>query len=275
MYLRRCACLVAIVATSTGGCTPAGPGAAGIPAPGSSDIPSDTQSTGSSPFNRLEAHDHIVIPNIELRAVYIGTPGSDAAPNRDGFLSWLVTSPGYWGILAQYSVGYGVLAGSEEIATDAFFPEDVKSSGVVDDNQLNLLVYAYLGGPTPGPGFGETTTGFGSLAYVFFLPSTVSIVSTSGEPQSCVTFEAYHWTHGPGPPYAVIPACVSDLPFVAISHELLEMATDPTQGGWYSNADFDNGGGEISDICNAPVATPINLLRPTRMWSNAAGSCVP
>jgi hypothetical protein len=53
------------------------------------------------------------------------------------------------------------------------------------------------------------------------------------------------------------------------------MATDPTEAGWYSNADFDNAGGEIADICNAPVSVPINLLRPTRMWSNAAGSCVP
>jgi hypothetical protein len=273
MHLRRCAVL-ATIATWAAGCNAAGPGTAGIPAPEPSYIPSDTQAPGSSPFDRLEPHDDIVIPNIELRAVYVGTSGNDAAPNRDAFLSWVVTSPEYWGILAQYGVGYGTFHGSEEIATDAFFPEEVQSSGIVEENQLNEIIYAYLGSPLPGAGFGESTTGFASLAYVFFFPSTVSIVSSGGQ-ESCVTFGGYHWTRGPGPPYAVIPSCLTDLPFVPISHELLEMATDPTEAGWYSNADFDNAGGEIADICNAPVSVPINLLRPTRMWSNAAGSCVP
>lgn len=249
-----------------------GPGEAGIPQAWNNPLPPTETEPVAHPSDRLTAHLGITMPAMHLHAIYIGAEGADGAPNRDALLQWIITSDAYWSILAQYGVGYGVFEGSQRIASDAFFPSDVLSQGTITVGGLDTIIFKFLLPADAGAG----DLAIGPDAYVFFLPNTVQI--TQGTSHSCANFGGYHWTIGRGslaPPYAVIAACLdfpTDLP---ISHELAEMATDPTQQGWYSNVDILDNGGEVADLCNDPVTVPVDLWSPTRLWSNAEGACVP
>ena len=77
-------------------------------------------------------------------------------------------------------------------------------------------------------------------------------------------------------PYTVIPPCELGRSARAISHELAEMSTDPIVGtGWLSDSDANLGIGEIADLCNREVTTPIAGFAVTQLWSNRDSDCRP
>ena len=200
-----------------------------------------------------------------LRALYIGAENGDGVPSRDDFLSWVLTSDDYWSVLSPYGVGAGVFLGSERMPTATFFSPDVVASGSITENALAASVYGYM-----------TSDATDADAYIFFMPTTVGITYLDGGArESCSAFGGYHahvsQRQGPPLPYAIIPPCPEFPADMPVSHELAEIATDPTFDGWYS----DQSGQEVGDICNFPVSQPIHLWSPTRLWSNADGACVP
>ena len=239
----------------------------------------EAEAAAKTPLNRLTLHGGDVLAGAHVRVVYLGTQGQDASPSFDAYLSWLVTSQDYWGaFLAQYGVGYEILDGSVYVDKDAFFPSGSIQNGLVSwaviDQRLRDLVAAGSGdagadaSDDAGEG-GAPATIPKADAYVLFLPYGVNV--DLGDGTTCGNAGGYHSFDGVEP-YAVIPPCGRyGLP---ISHEMAEMATDPIPGsGWYSNADVNNAGGEIGDICNS--VTSIDGEPVTQLWSNKDGDCEP
>jgi hypothetical protein len=245
----------------------AGEGAAGIappwPTPGPGAPSGDDLVKRVS--NLLQPHRGVILPAMGLRAVYVGAENVDGVPSRDDFLSWILTGDDYWSVLGAYGVGAGAFLGSERVPTATFFSPEVLTSGSITETALAESIYSYL-----------TSDATYAVAYIFFMPTTVGITYLDGGArESCSAFGGYHayigLTQGPALPYAIIPPCPGFPADMPISHELAEMATDPTFDGWYS----DQSGEEVGDICNFPVSQPIHLWSPTRLWSNADSACVP
>jgi hypothetical protein len=217
-----------------------------------------------TPWDRMEAHQGIVLHDVGIYAIYVGTQGIDLQiKNWDTFLAWLVTSTDYWSLLAQYNVGAGTFLGSTTIPTSTFFEATDIDGEVVDADTVAtrlreaVATLSFDGGVAP-------------TAYIVFLPANVN-VNLGDDGITCAYAEGYH-TYDAVEPFAVIPACGAF--GIVVSHEMAEMSTDPIPGaGWYSNDDVNNAGGEVGDLCNVPIEIDGNVV--TELWSNADGECEP
>jgi hypothetical protein len=244
-----------------------------------------------TPWERMQPHEHEVLASMRLQVVYLGFEGQDGAPSFDAFLQWLVTSD-YWGIMQQYGVGTGSIAGSVRIPASAVIPPEAVKNGLLTAEDLDAFVHDAIhgaaGGTDAGPDGGDASDASSDAtltplipiadAYLFFLPVGVNV--DLGERgghvfQTCVDAGGYHSWDG-AEPYAVIPPCSFGRSPLAVSHELAEMATDPLPNqGWYSDKDVDNAGGEIADLCNQAVPGGVLGWSVTQLWSNADGDCEP
>jgi hypothetical protein len=249
----------------------------------------DAPVEAKTPDNRLKPHAGEVLSAPHVQAIYIGTSGVDMSKSFDGYMTWLLTSTGYWSILAQYNVGYGSFDGSSQVDTDAFFLPGMVTGGIIDWQTLDDRLQAVINGQAADGGVpeagadagdagddaGDAGDGGGVLppipkadAYVVFLPDGVN-VDLGGGSATCVDAAGYHSFDGKEP-YAIIPPC-GRYPLV-VSHEMAEMATDPLPGaGWYD--DTDQTGGEIGDLCN--FAIQVENESATALWSNKDGDCEP
>ncbi len=247
-------------------------------------------------LDRLSPHRRNVLATMRLQAVYIGFAGDDGAPDFDEFQTWLLASKEYWTLLLpQYGVSAGSLIGSVRISASAALPSSIVKKGLVSAEDLNARIFEILH-PTPvvspdaGPDAADSAGGSDGArpdalptipaadAYIFFLPNgvNVSLGERAGHTfKTCEDAGGYHSFDG-AEPYAVIPPCSLGRNPMTISHELAEMATDPFPGqGWFSDADVDNAGGEIGDLCNQQVPHGIEGWAVTQLWSNHDGGCVP
>jgi hypothetical protein len=165
------------------------------------------------------------------------------------------------------------------------------------DDAVKQTLASSTAGPSPAWGAAEAST-----IYLFFTPPGAT-VTWMGDQTSCADFDAFHGEDDLGEvpvPYIVGAACpgydgptVNDLQerTIAVSHELLEAATDPFpdtdpayDGEDPANAVWTLGaGGEIADLCMFEL-DPYTALPDgsfvQRSWSNqaaAAGTnpCVP
>lgn len=213
------------------------------------------------PWERMTSHGGIVISSMRLHAFYVLGPG-DPLENRDELLSWIISSPDYWSLLAQYGVGYGALEGSTAIDSATFFHGDI-SNGFVSAGAVGEAVTEAAAALPPGDGGAPN-------AFIVFLPHSADV--DFGDGGDCSGALGYHSVASGGVPHSVVRWCGND--GTTISHELAEMATDPVPfAGWYSEADEWPAGGEIGDLCNAP--TPVDGRWVTLLWSNADGECEP
>jgi hypothetical protein len=230
----------------------------------------------------MEPHEGAVLQTMGVRLVYVGDEWA-SLPSFDGFVTWVLASPEYWGILKQYGVGYGTFDGSDRVPTAAWFAPDSLPTGFISDSDLADIMFAYLrstSGVSPvriGPADG----GPGSPPpievlplkdeTVFFLPAGIGVEFSGGE-RSCEVFDGYHSFDLRFGPFAVIPSCGRSQR--AISHELAEMATDPIPPrGWFAYSEVSIG--EVGDLCLSTVSAPIDFWSPTRLWSNADNACMP
>lgn len=212
-----------------------------------------------TPWDRMTSHGGAIIDALHLRAIYVGS-GSFMPKNVDAYMAWMISSPDYWSLLAQYGVGYGtVLEGASMDASEFFLPGDV-ASGVVQFWTLDSRINDAIAKLPP-------VEGGAANAYIVFLPPGIDVDLGFGK--SCTSFLGFH--SSVALPYSLIPACGNS--GVTISHELAEMVTDPNSGGWYSDADVNPAGGEIGDLCNFP--TQVDNHYVTSLWSNADGDCQP
>ncbi len=251
-------------ALAAAGCS-AGPGVEGLarpwPMPGVGSPSGDDPVP--SPDARVQPHAGVILASMKLAAVYVGDEDIDGVGNRDDFVSWVISSNGYWTRLAQYGVGFGTFVGSTRVASSAFFTAAELATGAVTSDELGAAVVGYVAN-LPGD----------QNAVIFFLPTSIGL---GGSPQqNCTVFGGFHnyLTGVQGNPtlaFAIIPPCPNFPRDQPTSHELVEMATNPFSEGWYDPQN----GKEIGDLCNFPVSQPIDLWSPSRFWSNADGACVP
>jgi hypothetical protein len=220
-----------------------------------------------------------------LPILYMGDPG---ASDVGAFLDEL-TRTAYWG---ETTSEYGV--GPLTLLPTVTLPE--VGPPMVSDAELQAMLVAGTSGATPAFGAADPST-----IYTFVLPA--GTVESDTEGACCTDFDGYHSETTGGPialPYVVACACPGfggpdsalHLRTIAISHELVETATDPFP---HSNPAFLGEdyhqlvwtfvtGGELADMCvlneDAYFIPPGSQYMIQRSWSNAAAEasadpCVP
>jgi hypothetical protein len=224
---------------------------------------------------RVRLHGGGVLATMHVQIVYVGVAIEGGAPSRDDVVRFTVTSgDAYWGLLHQYGVDAGHVDGAQRISRSALLPAATAGSTgtILPVADLEARIHALLH-PTKGASVVPKADG-----YLFFLPDDVNVSLGSRGSKvftTCIDVGAYHRYDG-AEPYAVFPPCELGRSARAISHELAEMATDPIVGtGWLSDTDQDIGIGEIADLCNVAVESPIGGFALTELWSNADGRCMP
>ncbi|MEO8874138.1 MAG: hypothetical protein ABI461_01010 [Polyangiaceae bacterium] len=223
--------------------------------------------------DRLVPHDGIILANMRVHAVYIGSAGIDAPPNADPFLTWIGTSD-YWEILAQYGVNDATYDGATHLTTAVAFPNAMIENGLIPFAEMDARVRELVHGVDGGAPLLPLAD-----AYAIFLPDNVNIDSgfINGEENiTCVTSAAYH-AHDGSEAYAVFPPCNDGRSTTSISHELTEIATDPIlKDGWMSDQGEDiKTGAEIADVCYRAAPHQADGFDVAELWSNADGDCLP
>lgn len=220
------------------------------------------------------------------RVVPIVFQGDPLASRIRAFVDRLGASDYWRATTAEYGVG-PALAGATVTVTEP-------APKAVSSDEVTAWLAQHLDGSHAGWGSADE-----DAVYAIFYPSGTSI--TAGSDSSCVTFGGYHGDTQAGSRrivYAVLPRCappagMSTLDYltVALSHELVEAATDPhpSSAPAYAMADADHFvwglvlGGELGDMCTYPFLTtrPSDLgFLVQRTWSNASAAagrhpCVP
>jgi hypothetical protein len=113
----------------------------------------------------------------------------------------------------------------------------------------------------------------GAIFFVFLPPG----LGMCGAPHAFCSyrdFAAFHaWTSGQQLLFAVLPS-FPEPPYEGISHEHIEVMTDPLGEGWYSDGPSE---GEIADLCERAPLVPQQLgdtvYSLPAQWSNADGGC--
>jgi hypothetical protein len=225
---------------------------------------------------RLQPHDHQIVTSVQLGVIYVADVDAGGALASDSILQWLVASP-YWGLLDEYQVQSGSFAGSVRVPTSALLdPTDIDgTTGLVDVMLLDARVERMLHGDADA-GSPPTASLPGANAYLIYLPTGVNVAighRGSYTYQTCIDADGYHAFDGQEP-YVVLPPCDAGRTLYAASHELVEMATDPSPyHGWASDIDIPINGGEIADLCPQEVMQQGVVV--TQVWSNLQARCIP
>lgn len=194
------------------------------------------------------------------------------------FISAYVTTSASWQVLKEYGVGTGT-------ATAPVVLTQTLAASISDTDVQNFIAARIQDG---------SLTVDAQTIVTLFYPTTTTI--TNNGSVSCRDFAGYHGSatlaSGGRLAYAVIPRCglepVSALTF-AVSHELVEAATDPQLTAYndlndpYSLWTLNYGGVEIGDMCQNladPAFSEKNVGVLARVWSNVAAAaygnpCVP
>jgi hypothetical protein len=201
----------------------------------------------------------------------------DAATQQQlqGFFTALAGST-YWAATTQ-EYGVGPLSALPSVVLSTPPP--------TTDDQVQALLHAMADGHHAGWPAHDANT-----IYAVFLPAGVTITAPYGT--SCVGFDGYHGeTQADSILYAVMPRCPQFTLTDAVSHELIEAATDPFvfTAPAYDGLDTQHlaweliTGGEVGDLCESLVQAyqwQVGGLGVQRTWSNAAAAaghdpCVP
>ena len=245
-----------------------------------------------------------------------GRPALPTVINLNGANGPVLTAPRVQPVAYQTDPDLAEMeAFLHELTTTSYWSETTSQYGV---GPLTVLPTVYLPGPAPAtisdgtvqqaitlntggsdPAWGPADA---STVYLFLIPPG-QIISDPGE-VGCKDFDGYHDEVTVGATavaYAVGCSCpgydgpsVTDLQerTVAVSHELVEAASDPlpaTDAAYAGEDDADIAwtvvtGGEIADMCelnlDSTVVPPGSKYMVQRIWSNAAAAagqnpCVP
>ena len=213
---------------------------------------------------------------------------SDMQSQVEAFLHALAPSTYWSAVVGEYGVG-----------APTVMPTIVSTeTPPTTDDALRGLLEGYFGPPisdlAPGSPDGWPRPNANTI-YVVFLPPGVQL--TAGTSVSCRDFGAYHdETADTRIVYALVPRCQTmhapiDAITPALSHELIEAATDPhpeSKPGWVGVDDADavwdfTPGPELGDMCEYVAAAYQRLVGEyvvQRTWSNASAAaghdpCVP
>lgn len=288
--------VVFVLCFAASGCAsdPASTGTGGASsATSSSATATSTTGATSSAAGGFEAPQVVALGGPVLatpKAVAITYDADPLQASIDAFVA-AVGSSSYWSTTTS-EYGVGALASRPPIHLSDAPPATLTDAAVAQ------LLKANIGGATPAWGAADPDTN-----YVFVFP-VGSVVTLDGEPCCGPSFDAYHgelFAGGTSVSYSVVCECPGyDGPGVtllqsttsAVSHELVESATDPfvDSAPAYGQSDDAHAawtiatGGETADMCQYLLdwgVTPADLgFTVQRSWSNAAAAagqdpCVP
>lgn len=222
----------------------------------------------------------LTAPNV----VPIFFPNDGAESTLESFMTQLAASTFWPAATTEY--GVGALTISPSIVVTDTAPTSIT------DTAIQTWLKSYLDGTHAG----WPTPSLNTIYTIFYPQSTT--ISEQGLGTSCVQFGGYHYdmaNNGTPIVYAVMPRCPTfgnlkglDGTTGALSHELVEAATDPL-GTSYSYADQDHMVwnvaplGEVGDMCAYEAQSYQRLVGAfivQRPWSNASAAaghdpCVP
>ncbi len=233
------------------------------------------------PTLALQGGEVLTAPKFQL-VRYASDPGTAPATT----LLQKIGASDYWKqTTSEYGVGVAVAL--PEVVLDTAAP------ATIDDKEIQAWLLSELDtAPTAGLAMPDWDT-----AFVWVAPASTSV--TVAGSTLCKDIGGYHSTvpraNGQLVPYIVLPQCTvfldqkgPDALTYALSHELVETATDPRGGGFrLGNKDVATalfwGGYEAGDLCALPAnASKLAELGVVvqRTWSNRAASaghdpCVP
>jgi hypothetical protein len=170
------------------------------------------------------------------------------------------------------TVGHSYGVGNGTYVHHYVIPTPAPSS--IADTDIETLIESLLGvdGGLPPPN--------ANSVYFIYFPQGTNITGAGGV--ACQDYGGYHSEDFAGTydvPYAVIPTCSASFIDVAVSHELIEAATDPLVGSrpGYRFADPSNAftylsEGEVGDMCQGYIGTYDGTYTAQRIWSNDEAS---
>lgn len=196
-----------------------------------------------------------VMPNVRVVPAFF--PGDPLHAQLVDFLGKLAGSSTWSQMTSEYGVGALTVASPVDIAT-------APPANLTND-QIAAFLADQLSGSHPEWGATDPAT-LMTTVYVLFYPAatTVSLNGVTSCNWGSPTIGGYHQftTGSVSATYAVIPRCttpmfgtsVLDYTTYAISHELVEAATDPRLDAWAYYAADDLPwplitGGEVADLC--------------------------
>jgi hypothetical protein len=256
----------------------------------------------TGPFTVAPHPPLVQVPNnggprlLQPQLVVITFPNDPNVTTLEMYSHFIVTST--W--LRTVGMEYGIQSGS---VTGVVHSTTVAPATVADGDVQTFLTNGLQNHSIPTPAGGN----FADTLYVVIYPpgTTIQLPDPMGGPPSvsCQDFGGYHESvNGPGPTfsYAVIPNChpglapgLTDLESqeIAISHELIEAATDATPDvapGYAltlmgaSPSPWALLGSEIGDLCAIPLQVDREgMYVAQRIYSNAAAAtgtedpCIP
>ena len=210
----------------------------------------------------------------DVRVVPIVFAGDPMKPAIADFIARLAASATWHQLVGEYGVG------ALEAAPIVELPGAAPAR--TTDDELQALVLGLVDGTHPEVGPVDAATLHRTIYVVHYPRSTLL---TAGGGVSCVDFGGYHsFAREPANRvlYATVLDCKRTLPpqdfaTLALSHEVLEAATDPTLvDGWTGLTDAGvaravaGGGGELGDMCAGLPVEPVDVgYTIQRSWSNA------
>lgn len=233
-----------------------------------------------------------------VQVVTITYAGDGRAADLEDFDSWVTGSA--W--LTEVGADYGVQTGANVANVHL---TDAVPHTITDDAIQTLLVTRLDDGTLPAPGatLADGTKITEPLYSLFFPQGTQITLGTGAQAaQSCQSFGGYHSSfsyfpggHGPAVnvAYAVLPQCPGFAGGnftnfqgveVAMSHELIEAATDPypQASPGFSIQSYDQPWafipGEVGDLCvgqNFLETVGAKTYALQRSWSNTAAAALP
>ncbi len=211
-----------------------------------------------------------IVPTPEIITLTWST--DPIAGDLEGFDDWLVASPTWKTMMAEWGVGPGTHLASYRITTAA--------PGVLDEDAVQKVIDdAVSAGLVPAPS--------ANRIYAVYPPSGTRVTSFGAE--GCEAFQAYHYGYphasGQFAIYAITPRCADTQGMSAVdyvtwgmSHEIMEASSDPQLAHQAFVIDEQTDAtpelGENADLC-AGHPTKIDGHMITRNWSNVAGPSVP
>jgi len=206
----------------------------------------------------------VVLNALELTT--IDYAGYELDQEIQDYAAWIVGSTWLATVGHSYGVGNGTYAQHYVIHSPP--PSSIA------DTEIETLIESLLGvdGGLPAPN--------ANSVYFIYFPQGTNITGAGGV--ACQDYGGYHSEDVAGTydiPYAVIPTCSANFIDVAVSHELIEAATDPLVGSrpGYRFADPSNAftylsEGEVGDMCQGYIGTYDGTYTAQRIWSNDEAS---
>jgi hypothetical protein len=227
------------------------------------------------PFPQVTLHTTPVLSSAQL--VTITYMDMALRSKVEQFGDFVINSQWYATVGTEYGVGPATHLSKVELGTNA-------PGSTTDAMVVAFLKQQAMAGMIPAPSATNN-----QLVYLMYFPPTTKIDDGTGAILCQGGYAGYHSNdtlNGVPFVYAILPDCNGNLDDLTstVAHELIESATDPSDG-WYLDVPKTNhwlgaNGDEVGDLCQDDANVSESGWALQRSWSNAAAlagasPCVP